>query len=99
MNQEIKKPFYLSNEALPTFCVERGEDLDAKIFIFGQILEALDACPSILELIEQYTCLGQTEHARKTLSGFIEMNKMYHLFASEQFEILKEEIRLETAKK
>lgn len=92
MNQEIKKPFYLESPSLP-YCIERSEKLSDKLFVFECILESLNSFPYILELLEQYPPLGEDENSRKMLNGFIESSKIYHLFAKEQFELLKQEIK------
>lgn len=93
-----QKPFYLDNSLQP-ICVERAEKLNDKIFAYECVLETVASFPVMLELLTNYTNLGADMHGKTLLTGLTESSKIYHLFANEQFQRLKQAIKKETAKK
>lgn len=94
-----KKPFYQDDVLMP-ICVERVVDLENQLYAFDSILETLGTLPHIMEFTSDgFLPMSDSEEGRAFLSGLQQMGKIYHLFAVEQFQLLKKEIRENTGKK
>lgn len=94
-----KKPFYQDDVLMP-ICVERANNLEDQIYAFDCILETLGTLPHIMEFTSDgFLPMSDSKEGRTFLSGLQQMGKIYHLFAVEQYQILRESIRAETNKK
>lgn len=94
-----KKPFYQDDVLMP-ICVERANNLEDQIYAFDCILETLGTLLHIMEFTSDgFLPMSDSKEGRTFLSGLQQMGKIYHLFANEQFQLLKQEIRENTSKK
>ena len=94
-----KKPFYQDDVLMP-ICVERANYLEDQIYAFDCILETLGTLPHIMEFTSDgFLPMSDSKEGRTFLSGLQQLGKIYHLFAVEQFQLLKQEIRENTGKK
>ena len=94
-----KKPFY-QDEVLMPICVERVVGLENQLYAFDSILETLGTLPHIMEFTSDgFLPMSDSKEGRTFLSGLQQLGKIYHLFAVEQFQLLKQEIRENTGKK
>ena len=84
-----KKPFYQDDVLMP-ICVERANNLEDQIYAFDCIMEFTS---------DGFLPMSDSKEGRTFLSGLQQLGKIYHLFAVEQFQLLKQEIRENTGKK
>ena len=94
-----KKPFYQDDVLMP-ICVERAGDLENQLYTFDCILETQGTLLHIMEFTSDWFLpMSDSKEGRTFLSGLQQMGKIYHLFAVEQYQILRESIRAEMNKK
>lgn len=91
--ENTQKPFYQDDVLMP-ICVERANNLEDQLYAFDCVLETLGILPHIMEFTSDgFLPMSDNKEGRTFLANLQQMGKIYHLFAVEQYQILRKSIK------